>query len=115
MRPAWAQSWRWKSSRELTTASEGKYNCVRATERGEEVWNESASRWTKTKYEALSAKASGHIIAKLLWSKVDGVDLAVVQRRTAFLPGEISFASERMTTLCRSEKSADAVVTAFKG
>jgi hypothetical protein len=37
--PAWARSWRCKSSRKLTTASEGKHNCVRATERGEEVWN----------------------------------------------------------------------------
>ena len=39
VRPAWARSWRCKSSRELTTASEGKHNCVRVTERGEEVWN----------------------------------------------------------------------------
>ena len=37
--PAWARSWRCKSSRKLTTASEGKHNCARATERGEEVWN----------------------------------------------------------------------------
>ena len=37
MRPAWARSWRWKSSRELTTASEVKRNCVRVTERGEEA------------------------------------------------------------------------------
>ena len=39
VRPAWARSWRCKSSRELATASEGKHNCARATERGEEVWN----------------------------------------------------------------------------
>ena len=37
--PAWARSWRCKSSRKLTTASEGKHNCARVTERGEEVWN----------------------------------------------------------------------------
>ena len=48
VRPAWARSWRWKSSRELTTANEAKRNCVRATERGEEAWSETASRWTRT-------------------------------------------------------------------
>ena len=40
VRPARARSWRCKSSRELTTASEVKRNCVRVTERGEEAWNE---------------------------------------------------------------------------
>ena len=35
-------------------------------------------------------KASMHIDAKLLWSKIDGVDLTVVRRKIAFLPGEIS-------------------------
>jgi hypothetical protein len=39
VRPAWARSWRCKSSRELTTASEVKRNCVRVTERGEEAWS----------------------------------------------------------------------------
>jgi hypothetical protein len=48
VRPAWARSWRWKSSRELTTANEAKRNCVRVTERGEEAWSETASRWTRT-------------------------------------------------------------------
>ena len=38
MRPAWAHSWRCKSSRELTTVSEVKRNCMRATECGEEAW-----------------------------------------------------------------------------
>ena len=39
VRPAWARSWRCKSSREPTTASEAKCNCARATERGKEAWN----------------------------------------------------------------------------
>ena len=39
VRPAWAQSWRCKSSRELTTASEVKRNGVRETERGKEAWS----------------------------------------------------------------------------
>ena len=30
-----------------------------------------------------------HINAKLLWSRIGGVDLAVVRRKIAFLPGEI--------------------------
>ena len=31
-----------------------------------------------------------HINAKLLWSRIGGVDLAVVRRKIVFLPGEIS-------------------------
>ena len=39
VRPAWARSWRCKSSAELATARQAKRNCVRATERGEEAWS----------------------------------------------------------------------------
>jgi len=53
-----------------------------------------------------------HIDAKLLWSRIGGVDLAVVRIRIAFLPGEISFVPERVTVINRSEKSAEAVVAA---
>jgi len=53
-----------------------------------------------------------HINAKLLWSRIDGVDLTVVRRKIAFLPGEISLAPERVTVINRSEKSAEAVVAA---
>ena len=38
MRPAWAHSRRCKSSRELTTASEVKRNCMRVTECGKDAW-----------------------------------------------------------------------------
>ena len=37
VRPAWAHSWRCKSSRKLTTASEVKRNCMRATDCGKEA------------------------------------------------------------------------------
>ncbi len=37
VRPAWAHSWRCKSSRELTTVSEVKRNCGRVTDRGKEA------------------------------------------------------------------------------
>ena len=70
MRPAWARSWRWKSSRELTTANEAKRNCMRATECGKETWSETASRWTRTGYEAVPSRASGQHSAKLLWSRL---------------------------------------------
>ncbi|NHZ67346.1 hypothetical protein F1735_34910, partial [Massilia sp. CCM 8694] len=42
VRPAWAHSWRCKSSRKLTTVSEVKRNCGRATDCGEEAWSETA-------------------------------------------------------------------------
>jgi hypothetical protein len=48
VRPAWAHSCGCKSRRKLITANEVKRNCVRATERGEEAWSETASRWTRT-------------------------------------------------------------------
>ena len=53
-----------------------------------------------------------HINAKLLWSRIGGVDLAVVRIRIAFLPGEISFVPEGVTVMNRNEKSAEAVVVA---
>jgi hypothetical protein len=70
VRPAWARSWRCKSSRELTTANEVKRNCVRVTDRGEEAWSEAVSRWTRTGYEAVPSRASGQCTAKLLWSRL---------------------------------------------
>jgi hypothetical protein len=69
VRPAWARSWRCKSSRELTTANEVKRNCARVTERGKEAWSEAVSRWTRTGYKALPSRASGHDTAKLSWSR----------------------------------------------
>ena len=74
----------------LITASEGKRNCTRATEWGEEAWNETASRWTRTGYEAFPIKASRPDAEKPLWSRRRGINSAVVQGRIAFLPGEIS-------------------------
>ena len=70
MRPAWARSWRWKSSRKLAIANEAKRNCARAIERGEEAWSETASRWTRTGYEAVPIRASRQMTAKLLWSRI---------------------------------------------
>ena len=70
VRPAWARSWRWKSSRKLATANEVKRNCTRATECGEEAWSETASRWTRTRYEAQPSRASGQRSAKLSWPRL---------------------------------------------
>jgi hypothetical protein len=52
VRPVWARSWRWKFSRELTTAHEAKRNCTTVTACGEEAWSETAGRGTRTGYEA---------------------------------------------------------------
>jgi len=79
VRPSWAQSWRWKSSRELATASEVNPNCGEATDRGEEGWIETVSRCTRNGYEAEPTRASGRVTAKLLWSRVGVVDPAVVR------------------------------------
>jgi len=69
VRPAWARSWRWRSSREPTTASEVKRNCVRGTERWEEARSETASRGTRAASEAAPGRASRQVTATLLWSR----------------------------------------------
>ncbi len=48
------------------------------------------SRRTETGYEALQARASGRMTAKLSRPKASGVNPAIVQRRSRPLPGEIS-------------------------
>ena len=40
VRPAWAPTWRWKSSPEQVTAREGKRKGGRVTDRLKEAWNE---------------------------------------------------------------------------
>ena len=51
MRPAWAHSWRCKSSRKLATANEAKRNCVSVTERGEEAWSTNREPMYKNRIE----------------------------------------------------------------
>ena len=51
VRPAWAHSWRCKSSRELVTVSEVKRNCMRATECGKEAWNINCEPMNKNRIE----------------------------------------------------------------
>jgi len=84
---------------------------------GDRSWGGSTERIreliNKNRYEAVSIKASMHVNAKLLWSRIEwAVDLTVVRRKIAFLPGEISFEPERVTVINRSEKSQEAVVAA---
>ena len=49
VRPAWALSWRCKSSRNQAIESEVKRNCARATERGEESWSVSRGPMDKNR------------------------------------------------------------------
>jgi len=49
------------------------------------------SRRTEIRYKALVIRAIEPEIAKLLWSRRSGVNLAVVWRRLVFLLEEISF------------------------
>jgi len=65
VRPAWALTWRWKSSRELVTASEVKRRASDREAGVKEAWNEAAGRRTETGYQAEPSRASGHTAAKL--------------------------------------------------
>ena len=70
VRPAWAHSCGCKSHRKLITANEAKRNCMRVPECGKEARSETASRWTRTGYEAVPSRASRPMTAKLLWSRL---------------------------------------------
>jgi hypothetical protein len=49
VRPAWALSWRWKSSRDQAIESEANGNCARATERGKEAGSVSRGPMNKNR------------------------------------------------------------------
>jgi hypothetical protein len=64
--PAWASTWRWKSSRELVTASEANRRASFREAGVKEAGSEAAGRRTETGYEAEPSGASVHQTAKLL-------------------------------------------------
>ena len=64
--PAWALTRRWKSSRELVTASEVKRRASDREAGVKEAWNEAAGRRTGTGYKAEPSRASGQSTAKPL-------------------------------------------------
>ena len=65
VRPAWALTWRCKSSRELVTASEVNRRASDREDGVKEAGSEAAGRRTGTGYEATSGRASESMIAKL--------------------------------------------------
>jgi len=77
VRPAWAHSWRCKSSRELATANEVKRNCGRATDRGEEAWSVNREPMNKNRIRGTAeqgerAKSREALVAKARWCKSGG-------------------------------------------
>ena len=64
VRPAWALSWRCKSSRELVTATEANRKASAREGALEEVGSESVSRRTEIGWEAQTPCASGLRTAK---------------------------------------------------
>ena len=90
VRPAWASTWRCKSSRNLAAGTEANRKGPSVSEGLEEAGSELAGRRTGSRYEATSARASEQIVAKLLWPRAGVVDRTVVRGRPMFLPGETS-------------------------
>jgi hypothetical protein len=66
VRPAWAHSWRCKSSRELITVSEVKRNCMRVTECGEEAWSVNREPMDKNRIEGAAKQGERASIRKAL-------------------------------------------------
>jgi hypothetical protein len=64
VRPAWASTWRWKSSRKQVTANEGNRRAPDREADVKEAGNEAAGRRTGTGYEAAPSGASGQRFAK---------------------------------------------------
>ena len=69
MRPAWAHSWRCKSSRELVTVSEVKRNCMRVTECGEEAWSVNREPMNKNRIEGAAEQGEWAIYHEALVTK----------------------------------------------
>ena len=77
MRPAWAHSWRCKSSRELVTVIEVKRNCTRVTECGEEAQSVNHEPMNKNQIEGDAKQgewATTHeaLVTKAMWRKCGG-------------------------------------------
>ena len=66
VRPAWAHSWRCKSSRELVTVSEVKRNCIRVTECGKEAWSVNREPMNKNRIEGVAEQGERAIYRKAL-------------------------------------------------
>lgn len=77
VRPAWAHSWRCKSSRELVTVSEAKRNCTRVTECGKEAWNVNREPMNKNRIEGAAkqnerARNREVLVTKAKWRRCGG-------------------------------------------
>jgi len=77
VRPAWAHSWRWKSSRKLATVNEVKRNCGRVTDRGEEAWSINREPMNKNRIEGAAeqgerARSREALVAKAKRRKPGG-------------------------------------------
>src|SRR5271167_3420093 len=89
---------------------------MRATECGEEAWSETASRWTRTGYEAVPSRASGQHTAKLLWSRLRRRKSGGCAGKDCVLTwGDLASRLKGRRLMNRSEESAKAVVAANKG
>ena len=79
VRPAWAHSCGCKSRRKLTTASEVKRNCTRATECGKEAWSVNHEPMDENQLEGGAGQGEQAKDCKALVVKSSGgVNLAVV-------------------------------------
>ena len=65
VRPAWALTWRWKSSGDLVTGTQGNRKVPTVRGALKEAGNETAGRRTETGYQAMPIRASGQMTAKL--------------------------------------------------
>ena len=110
VRPAWAHSWRCKSSRELVTVSEAKRSCVRETERGKEAWSINREPMNKNHIEGAAKQGERAVnrkalVTKARWRRCGGCAM----KECVLTWGDLAL-RVKARRLCRSEKSAEVVV-----
>ena len=113
MRPAWASTWRWKSSRELVTASEANRRASDREDGVKEAGSEAAGRRTGTGIEGGAEQGERATSGKALVTKAR-------RRRSGGRAAKADVLTRGGLALCpkgrrgpqgqRSEKSAEAIV-----
>ena len=114
MRPAWAHSWRCKSSRDLATGTERKRKGGRVTDRLKEAWKVTHGPTNRNRIQGAAdqgerARDREALVANGKWRKFGGR----VGKGCVLTRGDLaSHLKGRRSVSERSEESAEAVVVA---
>jgi len=110
VRPAWAHTCGCKSRCELVTVSKAKRNCIRVTECGKEAWSVNREPMNKNRIEGAAKQGEWAIYHEALVTKAKRRRCGGCAMKVCVLTwGDLALRLKGRR-LCRSEKSAKAVV-----